>query len=90
VLASDSVEAAEQEAAATQNGRGGALVWLEPVHGEIDGPEEDDGEAEARASASAVTSRSRGVLGRLRSWWAGRSAARRIAFRREGTHAGGR
>ena len=87
VLASDSVEAAEQEAAATQNGRGGALVWLEPVHGEIDGPEEDDGEAEARATASTVTSRSRGVLGRLRSWWAGRSAARRIAFRREGTHA---
>jgi len=88
VLASDSVEAAEQEAAATQNGKGGALVWLEPVHGEVGGPEEDDGEA--WPAPAAVASRSRGVLARLRSWWAGRSAARRIALRREGTHVGGR
>jgi hypothetical protein len=80
VLASDSVEAADLEAAAAQNGKGGALVWLEPVHGALEGPEEDNGEAWAPAPAGTL--RPRSVLGRLRSWWAGRSAARRMALRR--------
>ncbi len=82
VLASDSVEAAEREAASAQNGKGGALVWLEPMRGEILGqPDEDDGDPWERPALAA--SRRRGVLGRLRSWWEGRSAARRLALRRE-------
>jgi ribonuclease G len=80
VLASDSVEAAEREVEAAQNGKGGALVWLEPVHGAPEGPEEDNGDAWVPPAAG--TPRSRSVFGRLRSWWAGRSAARRIALRR--------
>ena len=74
VLASDSVEAAEREAAA--NGKGGALVWLEPMRGEMFGvPDEDDGEA--WTTPRPIPSGSRGLLGRLRSWWMGRSAGRR-------------
>jgi ribonuclease G len=86
VLASDSVEAAEREAAA--NGKGGALVWLEPMRGEmLGGPDEDDAEA---WTPRPIRSRSRGLFGRLRSWWIGRSGARRIAVRREEMQVGDR
>jgi ribonuclease G len=87
VLASDSVEAAEREASAA-NGKS-ALVWLEPMRGEmLGGPDEDDGEPWTAPVATA--SGSQGLFGRLRSWWAGRSAARRIGLRREGTRVGDR
>ena len=88
VLASDSVEAAEREAA-TANGKGGAPVWLEPVRGETLGAtDEDDGEA--WTPPLHLSPRSRGLVGRLRSWWTGRAAARRTALRREGQQVGGR
>ncbi len=84
VLASDSVEAAEREAASAQNGKGGALVWLEPMRGEMLGQlDEDDGDAWTRPAS--VSFGARRFLGRLRSWWEGRSAARRMALRRETT-----
>lgn len=73
IFGGESVEAAERETAAAQNGKGSALVWLEPMHGEIGAPPQEDGAAwEPPAPARA---RPRGWLRRLRSWWAGRSGS---------------
>jgi ribonuclease G len=75
IFGSESVEAAERETAAAQNGKGSALFWLEPAHGETAGAptEEDSATWEATASAHEQP---RGWLRRLRRWWAGRSRSR--------------
>jgi ribonuclease G len=74
IFGSESVEAAERETAA-QNGKGSALFWLEPTHGETAGAsaEEDSGAWEAPAPSGGHP---RGWLQRLRSLWAGRSRSR--------------
>ena len=89
LLAGDSVETAAKEVALAENGRGAGHMWLEPMRGEmLDVP--DDGDGGGSAPAPALWEK-RGLFGRLRSWWEGRIAARRMgALRREGTHVGGR
>ena len=75
LLSADTVEAAEREAAA-QNGRGRTRLWLEPVHGGVLGPSQDEEAAEAwqPEPLGQPRSRRRGLMGRLRSWWGGRLA----------------
>ncbi len=63
LVAGDSVEAAQQEVAAVENGKGAATAWLEPMRGEV--PDvADEGNGESWPAP-------RGLLGRLRSWWGG-------------------
>jgi hypothetical protein len=88
LLAGDSVETAAKEVALAENGRGAGHTWLEPMRGEmLDVPDDGDGGGPAPPALWGK----RGLFGRLRSWWEGRIAARRMeALRREGTHVGGR
>ena len=91
LLAGDSVEAAAIAVASAGNGRGAVDGWLDPARGEVlDVPDGDDGDPWPAPDPGGK----RGILGRLRSWWGGRFAARRMgALRRErthATHAGGR
>lgn len=83
IFGSESVEAAEREAAAAQNGKGSALVWLEPMPGEMRGapPEEDGATWEASAPAR---SQPRRWFRWLRSWWSGRSRSHAGAGGRAG------
>ncbi len=63
LVAGDSVEAAQQEVASVENGKGAATAWLEPMRGEV--PDvADEGNGESWPAP-------RGLLGRLRSWWGG-------------------
>jgi ribonuclease G len=75
IFASESVEAAERETIAAQNGKGSALFWLEPMRGETAGaPAEED--SAAWEGPVPTRGQPRGWLRRLRSWWAGRSRSR--------------
>ncbi|TMI79984.1 MAG: Rne/Rng family ribonuclease [Bacillati bacterium ANGP1] len=91
LLAGDSVEAAAIAVASAGNGRGAVDGWLDPARGEVlDVPDGGDGDPWPAGDPGGK----RGILGRLRSWWGGRVAARRMgALERERTHvthAGGR
>jgi len=64
LVAGDSVEAAQQEVASVENGKGAATAWLEPMRGEAPDDVADEGNGESWPAP-------RGLLGRLRSWWGG-------------------
>ncbi len=75
IFGSESVEAAERETAAAQNGKGSALFWLEPMHGETAGASAEDDSATWETPAPS-RGHQRGWLRRLRGWWAGRTRSR--------------
>jgi ribonuclease G len=68
IVQSDSVEAAEREAAAVNlDGSKGETLWLDPVRGEVlDLPDEDA--TEPWSAARAFPLRQGGVLARMRAW----------------------